>query len=208
MKNFLNFLNEKNAKIFSKFLCYVCYFVILFFLFCIVLSFMGRQSFILHTSTGVYENAIYAEEDHDSSSRSMTVSMAGERVYVNSTDNVIDPAIHIALSLMYAVNIVPLIIAYWFLSKVFANISKGKIFVNKNAAYLLYYGIIRFVVALFVPLIKLLICELISLISADSISIGTGAVMLNDLIPSIAFIVAAYIIHYGIRLQDEVDHTL
>ena len=27
-------------------------------------------------------------------------------------------------------------------------------------------------------------------------------------IPSIAFIVAAYIIQYGVRLQDEADHTL
>lgn len=32
--------------------------------------------------------------------------------------------------------------------------------------------------------------------------------MLNRLFPGIAFLVAAYIIHYGIRLQDEVDHTL
>lgn len=32
--------------------------------------------------------------------------------------------------------------------------------------------------------------------------------MLNSIVPSIAFIVAAYIIHYGISLQDEVDHTL
>ena len=32
--------------------------------------------------------------------------------------------------------------------------------------------------------------------------------MFNMLIPSIAFIVAAYIIHYGVHLQDEVDHTL
>ena len=27
-------------------------------------------------------------------------------------------------------------------------------------------------------------------------------------LPGIAFIVAAYIIHYGVHLQDEVDHTL
>ena len=32
--------------------------------------------------------------------------------------------------------------------------------------------------------------------------------MLSALIPGIAFLVAAYIIHYGVHLQDEVDHTL
>ena len=138
----------------------------------------------------------------------MTVNMAGDSVYVNSTDDVIDPTIQIGLSLMYAIHIVPLIFAYWFLGKVFANVAKGKIFVEKNAAYLLRYGVINFLVALLVPFIKLLICQLINLISVDSLSIGTGSTMLNDLILSIAFIVAAYIIHYGITLQDEVDHTL
>ena len=32
--------------------------------------------------------------------------------------------------------------------------------------------------------------------------------LLEALIPGIACVVAAYIIHYGIYLQDEVDHTL
>ena len=208
MKNFSKFISEKNAKIASKFLCYVCYFIIFFFALCLVLSFMGRQTFTLHTNTGSYENAIYAEEDHNPSSRFMTVNMAGDSVYVNSTDDVIDPTIQIGISLMYAVHLVPLIFAYWFLSKVFKNVSKGKIFVEKNAVYLLRYGMIIFLVSLLAPFIKLLICQLINFISVDSLSIGTGSTMLNDLIPSIAFIVAAYIIHYGITLQDEVDHTL
>lgn len=208
MKIFSKFSIEKKAKGISKFLCYVCYLTMLFFALCLVLSFMGRQSFTLHTGSEVYENAIYAEENHDSPSHNMTVSMAGDSLHVNSNDTVIDPIIQIGLSLMYTINIVPLIIAYWFLSKVFANISNGKIFVEKNASYLLFYGLIRFGVALFVPFIKLLICEIINLLSVDSLSIGTGSAMLNDLIPSIAFIVAAYIIHYGISLQDEVDHTL
>ena len=32
--------------------------------------------------------------------------------------------------------------------------------------------------------------------------------MLTTLVPSIAVLVAAYILHYGVHLQDEVDHTL
>lgn len=208
MKSFSKFIGEKNAKAASRFLCYTCYFVIFFFALCLVLSFMGRQTFTLHTSTGSYENAVYAEEDHDSSSRFMTVNMAGDSIHVTSADDVVDPAIQIGISLMYAVHLVPLIFAYWFLSKVFKNVSKGKIFVEKNAVYLLRYGMIIFLVSLLAPFIKLLICQLINFISVDSLSIGTGSTMLNDLIPSIAFIVAAYIIHYGITLQDEVDHTL
>lgn len=208
MELFSGFIHEKNAKAISKLLCYVCYVVMLLFALSLVLSITGRQSFSLHTSSGSYNNAIYAEDDHNPSTRFMTVHMAGDSVHVSSGDDVIDPTIQIGLSFMYAVNVVPLIIAYWLLAKVFANVAKGKVFVEQNAAYLLYYGLIRFAVALFVPFVKLLICQLVNLISVDSLSIGTGSTMLNDLIPSIAFIVAAYIIHYGISLQDEVDHTL
>lgn len=67
---------------------------------------------------------------------------------------------------------------------------------------------IQFFAAFFVPFIKMFICYLTNLVSNSHVSISTGSDMLNNLIPSIAFIVAAYIIHYGINLQDEVDHTL
>ncbi|MCI8527310.1 MAG: DUF2975 domain-containing protein, partial [Oscillospiraceae bacterium] len=97
---------------------------------------------------------------------------------------------------------------YWFLSRVFSNINKGEIFTEQNSSYLLYYGILQFSVAVFVPFIKLLICWLTNLVSNGQMSISTGQTMFNMLIPSIAFIVAAYIIHYGVHLQDEVDHTL
>lgn len=62
--------------------------------------------------------------------------------------------------------------------------------------------------ALFVPFVKILICYLTNLVSNSQISISTGSDMLNHLIPSIAILAAAYIIHYGIHLQDEMDHTL
>ena len=169
---------------------------------------MGRQSFFLHTKTGTYERAIYAEEKHAAHSRSMTV-FTGDDVHVWTNDNdQIDLTIQIGLSLMYAVHIVPMIFAYWFLSRVFSNINKGRIFTEKNSSYLLYYGMLQFSVAVFVPFIKLLICWLTNLISNGRMSISTGQAMFNMLIPSIAFIVAAYIIHYGVHLQDEVDHTL
>ncbi|MCI8302283.1 MAG: hypothetical protein HFF68_05910, partial [Oscillospiraceae bacterium] len=76
------------------------------------------------------------------------------------------------------------------------------------ASFLLYYGLLQFFGAVFVPFIKLLICWLASLASDGRITISTGQNMLSALIPGIAFLVAAYIIHYGVHLQDEVDHTL
>ena len=208
MKFIQKLANERFARPAAQLVKFACYFVICFYVLCTVLSFMGRQSFFLHTKTGTYERAIYAEENHAAHSRSMTV-FTGDDIHIWTNDNdQIDLTIQIGLSLMYAVHIVPMIFAYWFLSRVFSNINKGRIFTEKNSSYLLYYGMLQFSVAVFVPFIKLLICWLTNLISNGRMSISTGQAMFNMLIPSIAFIVAAYIIHYGVHLQDEVDHTL
>ena len=208
MKFIQKLANERFARPAAQLMKFACYFVICFYVLCAVLSFMGRQSFFLHTKTGTYERAIYAEENHAAHSRSMTV-FTGDDIHVWTNDNdQIDLTIQIGLSFMYAVHIVPMIFAYWFLSRVFSNINKGHIFTEKNSSYLLYYGMLQFSVAVFVPFIKLLICWLTNLISNGRMSISTGQAMFNMLIPSIAFIVAAYIIHYGVHLQNEVDHTL
>ena len=207
MKFIEKLTNERFAKPAARFMKFYCYFVIGLLALCTVLSFMGRQSFSLHTHTGTFPHAIYAEEDHNPHSRGMTVYMDDDiHVWTDSQDQ-IDLTVHMGLSLMYAVNTVPIMIAFWFLSRVFSNIHKGQIFTEQNASCLLYYGLIQFLSAVFVPFIKLLICWLVNLVANGRVSIATGRSMLA-FIPSIAFIVAAYIIQYGVRLQDEADHTL
>lgn len=200
--------DERFARRAARFMEFACYFSIGFFALCTVLSFMGRQEFFLHTSTECYEHAIFAEEDHDPHSRGMTVHMGDEiRVWTGDGDR-LDPAVHMGLSLMYAVHTVPLMLAFWCLSRVFSSIHKGGIFTEQNASCLLSYGLLQFFIAVFVPFLKLLICWLTNLVSDNHVTVSTGQAMFSTLIPSIAFIVAAYIIHYGVHLQDEVDHTL
>ena len=166
MKVFQKLTNERFARPAARFMQLACYFAIGFFILCTALSFMGRQTFSLHTQTGSFDQAIYA------------------------------------------VTTVPIMLAYWFLSRLVANIHRGQIFTEQNASCLLWYGLLQFFTALLVPFIKLLICWLTNLVAEGRVSIGTGQSMLSTLVPSIAFIVAAYIIHYGVGLQDEVDHTL
>ena len=208
MKLFQTLANERFARPAAGLIKFACYFAICFYALCTVLSFMGRQTFFLHTKTGNFERAIYAEENHNAHSRSMTVSMGDDiHVWTNSSDQ-IDLTIQIGLSLMYAVNTIPMVLAFWFLSRVFSNIYSGGIFIEKNASCLLYYGLLQLFVAVVVPFIKLFLCWLTNLVSDGRMSVSTGQRMFIMLIPSIAFIVAAYIIHYGVHLQDEVDHTL
>ena len=109
---------------------------------------------------------------------------------------------------MFAAHIVPMIFATWFLSCVFTNVYKGRIFTEQNAKYLLYYGLLQFFTAICVPFLKLLICHLTNLVSRSQIIMSTGQNMFNTAVPSIAFLVAAYIILHGIHLQVEVVHTL
>ena len=208
MKLFQTLANERFARPAAGLIKFACYFVICFYVLCTVLSFMGRQTFFLHTKTGNFERAIYAEENHNAHSRSMTVFMGDDiHVWTNSSDQ-IDLTIQLGLSLMYAVNTIPMVLAFWFLSRVFSNIYRGEIFIEKNASCLLYYGLLQLFVAVVVPFIKLFLCWLTNLVSDGRMAVSTGQRMFNMLIPSIAFIVAAYIIHYGVHLQDEVDHTL
>lgn len=202
MKLFQTLANERFARPAAGLIKFACYFAICFYALCTVLSFMGRQTFFLHTKTGNFERAIYAEENHNAHSRSMTVFMGDDiHVWTNSSDQ-IDLTIQLGLSLMYAVNTIPMVLAFWFLSRVFSNIYRGEIFIEKNASCLLYYGLLQLFVAVVVPFIKLFLCWLTNLVSDGRMSISTGQRMFNMLIPSIAFIVAAYIIHYGVHLQD------
>lgn len=208
MKFVPKLMDERFARSASRLMKFACYFIICFLVLCTILSLMGRQTFFLHTKTGTFEHAVYAEEDHADHSRSMTVSMGDDiHVWTNRQDK-ISPAVAVGLSLMYALHTAPIILSYWFLSRVFSNVENGEIFTEQNSAYLLYYGRLRLLGAVFVPFAKLLICWLVTLVSDSRMSIATGQGVLNTVISGIAFIVAAYIIHYGVHLQDEVDHTL
>lgn len=200
--------NERFARSAARLMKYICYFVICFYVLGTFLSILGRQTFFLHTKTGTFERAIYAEETHDFDSRGMTVSTGDDiHVWTNQNDQ-IDPIVQIGLSFLYAIHALPMAFACYLLSRVFSNVDQGQIFTQQNSTYLLYYGVIQFAVAVFVPWIKLLICRLVNLMANGRMSISTGQAMLQMLLPGIAFIVAAYIIHYGVYLQDEVDHTL
>ena len=203
-------ISEQWGKSAAGVLEYLCYFLLLIFAAGLVMSFMGRQTFILHTSSGTYYSAIYSEESHEWTSRGPTTSMNGEiRVFAWANGGEIDTITHVGLSAMYAFTMIPLMVCFWLLSRVFRNIGKGLIFTDKNAAYLLYYGLLQIAVAVFVPLIKMLICNIANRFAASQIQLSSaGQNAVTSVFINIAFIVAAYIIHYGVHLQDEADHTL
>ena len=62
MKYIQALVNERFARSAAKLLTYACYFLIGFFALCTFLSFIGRQTFILHTSTKTFDHAIYRSD--------------------------------------------------------------------------------------------------------------------------------------------------
>lgn len=210
MKLCRKFLTESFVRSASRFMHFVCCFVMLVMVSCMVMSFMGHLSFYLSAGGGETVQTTYSiiSSDPSESPFGLNVSISGDSIHVYSSDDVPDLLTHLGLSLIYAVWMIPLLLSIWFLSRVFANVSAGKIFVEQNALCLLYYGLLQFFEALPVPLLKLLICEIINRFSEDSVGISTGASSLSFLTSGTAFLIAAYIIHHGIHLQDEVDHTL
>ncbi len=208
MKALKSLLNETFVRKAASFLRAACWLTICFFALVTVLACLGRQTFTLRTSTDVYEEAIYAEEDHAWTSRGFTVDSGSDiRVTANS-DGGVDLATHIGLTLMLAAQALPALAGCWLLSRVFANIAQGRIFVEQNARGLLGYGLLQIYAVFLLPFVKLLICNLANLVSDSQIAAWSVQIGPDKLFPSIAFLVAAYIIHYGITLQDEVDHTL
>ena len=186
----------------------VCYLIIIFMILCLVLSCMGRQTFVLHGDGEVQERAIYAEDDHGKHPRNLTVH-SGDDIHVwTNEENQIDILTQVGLSLMYAVHTIPAIAAYWLLSRVFSNVYKGRIFVERNAHDLLGFAVLQFVIALGVPVIKFFVRWIINLISRSPISISTGQDMLQTIFWGIGFLAAAYIIQKGIPRNVEEAEVL
>ena len=63
----------------------LCVLSMIFCVLCMALSVMGRQTFDLVTESGSYEDAIYAEKDHEPAMRGLTVSMS-DQVHVRAGD--------------------------------------------------------------------------------------------------------------------------
>ena len=209
MKKFTFLLAPRFAMPAARFLKVVCYVVMAFMLASLLLSVLGRLTFTLYSPEGNFERAIYAEDVHgQEGARSLLITIEDQiRITANRAGG-IDFATHLGLCLIAALQILPVTVAYWFLSRLFDNIGRGEFFVRQNAHNLLYYGLLEGFAAVCVPFLKLFAAFLVNLVTESSISLATGANMLQTLMPSIAFLVAASIIEYGISLQDEVDHTL
>ena len=208
MKKFQGLLNEQSARNMAGLVKWVCYFVVAFTVLGMALSFLGRQTFILHTNTGTYEHASFSAASNGWMHQGMMTSSRGVVQIHAYADGEINFITRAALSVAYVAFIIPLMLSFWFLGRLFKNINKGQIFVHQNAYFLLYFGLLQIMIALIIPFIQLAIFGLANMFTVSRITYLYNANLFSNALLPIVCIVAAYIIHYGVSLQDEVNHTI
>ncbi|MCL2409269.1 MAG: DUF2975 domain-containing protein [Oscillospiraceae bacterium] len=200
MERFNRLLNERPAKIVVKIMEYFCYFVTCAF--ALSVAIILRQAFTF-TLSGEYGQILLAYM-----SSPWVSGILPSETWLIFTNGQFDIATRIGLFVMFAVGSIPQMIGFWVLGRVLGNVRKGSIFTDRNARYLLFFGLVR-VLAVVLPFILQLIVGIANSFSRFSeIQILMRARLFDNAVSGIAFIVAAYIIHYGIHLQDEADHTL
>jgi len=90
----------------------------------------------------------------------------------------------------------------------FGNVVEERVFVTSNAALLLRTGCVLLAASLIGPLLNAyMVPWLVSVFSANTLSVGVQ-LDLSQMVFGAVLLVAAYIMYYGIELQDEVDHIL
>ncbi len=209
MKKLNGMLTQHRVNKMVGFLNFACYVMVALCIGAIVLSILGRQTFTLHDSTGMHELAMLADTEYgarDKRGINITTDPVGTlHVYANDE---IDTAARIGISALVIVSVLPMFFAFWHLTKVLSNIKRGAIFIEENARRILYFGLLQLFSAVGVPILQVLICAVSTAISANELYVSTGQNMIAGIFTSMAFLVAAYIIRYGVHLQDEADHTL
>jgi ABC-type enterochelin transport system permease subunit len=194
---------------------FICCAGVLFFIAGMVLSVMGRQQFIAHTGAGTFQHAMLVDARNNwepslglqTSARVEVRIITAFRHPIDAEATEIEFITRAALSGIYFVDVIPIAFSFWFLARLFKNISKGKIFIEKNAYFLLYFALLQIFAASVVPFIQFAICAIANQFSNSQITMLSNN-WLFDGIPFMPVIIAAYIILYGVKLQDEVDATL
>ncbi len=115
----------------------------------------------------------------------------------------------IGISLMGMLRFLPYAFCYFMFILFFRNIAKKKIFITQNEDILLYCGVVLLLASMLVPVINgYAIPALINALT-DNV-IGVGVNLLSDPRPTqgIVLLVAAYVLRYGINMQNEADKKL
>ncbi|MCL1863145.1 MAG: hypothetical protein FWF78_06230 [Defluviitaleaceae bacterium] len=192
-------MEEEKARSIAGCAKWICRLSVCMYIFSMVLSISGRQTFVLHSNSGIQDHIRLIDGRNDWTRRGglITSAQGTFRVFTNPMDEV-DLGTRIVLSVANLLFALPFGISFFVLSKFFENIQREQIFVRANVSYLLIFGRIQMVTRLLVPFLIGIISSLANRFTDSSVQYS------NDgfIITALAFLVlnvAAYIICYGMK---------
>jgi len=202
-------VQKKVARRFASALQILCWLMMLLAGLSIVLALLGRVEVALNTPQGYYENALLAAEDPGASTRLFFIKLSGHDIRLTVTvDGGIGAAAWMGVALLCIIRLAPIGVCFFCMACFFGNVVEERVFVTSNAALLLRTGCVLLAASLIGPLLNAyMVPWLVSVFSANTLSVGVQ-LDLSQMVFGAVLLVAAYIMYYGIELQDEVDHTL
>ena len=199
--------NPQNARRLAQVLEAACYLAACFFLLICVLFLCGRTEVQLTNRDGSFPDALVADGGPGGGTRWMFTSIPDQTTNLAAFDGIDAPA-WIGIAAMGVLRVAPLGVCAVILALLFRNVAAGRVFVPQNASLLLRGGLLLAATYLLVPLINAYaIPPLVNHFSSCRLAVGT-TVSLSGLFDAFVMVVGAYVMRYGIYLQEEADHTL
>lgn len=199
-------LTDRNARRLTTSLRVICMLTFIFLCAFALLIVLGRVEVNLVLPTGTFERAPLLGRDSEAS-RFLYAAIGGHHIRVNAIHPV-DWATRLGIALIGLLHVTPPTYCFFTLTRFFANMGARRVFTSANANLLLRCGCMLTPTALVFPLLSAYaIPPLVNLLSANQISVGV-TFDFSRLFFGIVLLVAAYVFHYGLYLQEEADATL
>lgn len=199
-------LTDRNARRLTTSLRVICMLTFGFLCAFALLIVLGRVEVNLVLPSGTFERAPLLARDSEAS-RFLYAALGGHHIRVEAWHPV-DWATRLGITLIGLLHVAPLAYCFYTLTRFFTNIGVRQVFTSANGNLLLRCGSVLALTALVFPLLSAYaIPPLINLLSANRLSIGI-TFDFSRLFFGIVLLVAAYIFHYGLYLQEEADATL
>jgi hypothetical protein len=199
-------LTDRNARRLITCLRVLCMLTFIFLCVFALLIVLGRVEVNLVLPTGTFERAPLLGRDSEAS-RFLYATIGGHHIRVEALHPV-DWATRLGIALIGLLHMAPIAYCFYTLTRFFTNIGARQVFTSVNANLLMRCGCVLVPTALVFPLLSAyVIPPLVNLLSANQLSVGI-TFDFSRLFFGIVLIVAAYIFHYGLYLQEEADATL
>lgn len=202
--------NDKFARKLCLILQIILVLLLIFFTVSIIMTLLGRIAVHLHitSSEQTFDNPVLL--NYKSVHNSGFYLTPNTELHFTLQAPKLSLLSQIIVRLYVVFTFIPNIFAFLFLYPLLTNVSEKKVFSTQNANYLSKAGFSLLIGPIIASVCKLFVFPfLIRQFTSEVLTISSQIQLLySDMILGVILLIIAYIFHYGIYLQGEVDSTL